>query len=278
MKILEISKFSDQPPDNVMGIPSSQNLWTYSDAERKEILESISKQVIQKFVNFAYNGQPNSTDDEVHNYTCRLLSIECFYLSYKDAIKEGDGKRVLDCWRYFLPIFHSSGQTNYSNEALRFLCQYLHDLPPQQAEQLLYSRFVNTAGVRGRNIPLDLHQEHLNKLCKSCVKSLGSHKTKDAIVRCGKALGTLDSLLKNFDQNSHVSSRSGAHHSPSLKKDLQVIVEELNQVKAFDVIPNRRHKSFKNPRNILHAHTTGEIVNWASEHLKQKYFSTKHKN
>jgi len=49
-----------------------------------------------------------------------------------------------------------------------------------------------------------------------------------------------------------VSSRSGVHHSPLHKNDLQVVVEELNQVKAFAVIPNCRHRSFKNPRNIIY--------------------------
>jgi len=122
MKVLEISNFSDQPSETVMGIPSSENLWMYTDAERKAILDSISKTIVKKFVDFSFNGNQDSTDDEVHNYTCRLLSIGCFYLSYKDAIKEGDGKRVLDCWRYLLPIFHNSGRTNYSIEALRLLC------------------------------------------------------------------------------------------------------------------------------------------------------------
>jgi len=79
--------------------------------------------------------------------------------------------------------------------------------------------------------------KHLNKLCKSCVKSLGSIETKDAITRCGIALGTLNSLLNNFDQTSHIASENGGHHSPSLKKDLLAIVEELKETKAFDVVP-----------------------------------------
>ena len=37
------------------------------------------------------------------------------------------------------------------------------------------------------------------------------------------------------------------------------------------VVLNRRHKSFKNPKDILHAKTFDEIVTWVSEHLKQKY-------
>lgn len=51
-----------------------------------------------------------------------------------------------------------------------------------------------------------------------------------------------------------------------------MIVEELQQSKIFDVVPNRSHKSFKNPIDILHAKSDKEIVDWVSEHLKQKYF------
>ena len=98
----------------------------------------------------------------------------------------------------------------------------------------MYSRFVNTKGVRKQNIPLDLHQEHLNRLCKDCVKGLGSNKTKQGITQCSKALGTLSNLLKNFDENNHVAYVSGAHHSPSYKQDLNLIVEELQQTKVFD--------------------------------------------
>lgn len=275
LKSLEISSIEDQPSAKVIGISSPENLWTCTKEERKAILHSVCERIVKRFIKFSFNNFPKSRnhkdDDEVHNYSCHLLSIGCFYLVYKDAIKEGDGERVLDCWRYLLPIFHNSGRRNYSNEALHFLCQYHQDLPPQQAQQLLYSRFVNTRGVRGRNIPLDLHQEHLNKLCKDCVKGLGSNKTKQGITRCSKALGILHDLLKNFDENNHVVSANGAHHSPSYKQDLNLILEELQQTKVFDIVPNRKHKSFKNPKNMLHAKSFDEIAAWVSEHLKKRY-------
>lgn len=257
----------------MIGIASPENLWTSTNEEQKAILHSVSKKIVRKFIDFTFNSCPNSGnhDDKVHDYTCHFLSIGCFYLAFKDAIKEGDGERVLECWRYLLPIFHNTGRKNYCNEAIHFLCQYYHDLAPQQAEQLLYSRFVNTKGVKGRNILLDLHQEHLNRLCKDCVKDLGTNKTKDGIIRCGKALGPLNDLLKNFDENNHVTDVSGAHHSPSYKQDLHMIIEELQQTEVFDVVPKRRHNSFKNPKNILHAKTFNEMVEWVSEHLKQKY-------
>jgi len=73
-----------------------------------------------------------ASKDQVYSYACNLMSIGMFFLVYQDAIKEGDGECILECW---LPLFHSSGITNYTNKAFIFLCQDLFDLPPQQAEQ-----------------------------------------------------------------------------------------------------------------------------------------------
>ena len=184
LSTLELPDINSQPTEEGYGIPSLDNLWTHTNKERKAVLHAISKRIVEKFVNFSFNTPSDVSlrKDEIQHYACQLLSIGCFYLAYKDAIKEGDGQRVLECWQYSLPVFHNSARRNYSNEAFHLVCQYYYELSPQQAEQLLYSRFVNTKGVRGRNIPLDLHQEHLNRLCKDCVKGLGSNKTKSAIV------------------------------------------------------------------------------------------------
>ena len=58
----------------------------------------------------------------------------------------------MDYYHYLLPIFINSGCRNYSKEVVNLLSQYNYDLPPQQTEQLILSKFVNTSGVRGKNI------------------------------------------------------------------------------------------------------------------------------
>ena len=50
-----------------------------------------------------------------------------------------------------------------------------------------------------------------------------------------------------------------------------MIIEELQYTKVFDVIPSQTYKSFRNPRDVLHATSTKETVDWVSEHLEQKY-------
>ena len=55
---------------------------------------------------------------------------------------------------------------------------------------------MNTSHLPGRNIPLDLHMEHSNRLAKSAMRNLGSNKTREkSIARVGRSLGTLVPLL-----------------------------------------------------------------------------------
>ena len=52
------------------------------------------------------------------------------------------------------------------------LHQYETTLTPRQYLELLWSQCVNTHSASGRNIPSDLYQEHLNRLCKNSVRGL----------------------------------------------------------------------------------------------------------
>ena len=97
-------------------------------------------------------------------------SLGCYYLEFTDAIKEGDGDRVLQYWKY-LPLFKNSGRKNYSIEVLNMPCQYNYKLTPRQSAELVWSRFVNVHGLPGRNIPADLYQEHLIRVCKDTIRS-----------------------------------------------------------------------------------------------------------
>ena len=76
-----------------------------------------------------------------------------------------------------LPLFRASGRTNYSIEAFQMLYSYSFLLSPRQGMQLLWSRCINTRGRQGKNVPMDLHMEHLNKACKDALRGLGANKT-----------------------------------------------------------------------------------------------------
>ena len=165
------------------------------------------------------------------------------YNEFEDAIREGDGKRVERCWKFFLLIFKASNRTKYALEALTFLAHILI-LPPTLSQQLLWSRFVNTIGKPAHNIPCDLHIEHLNRTAK---EALGQHSNLNpkSVRRIGNCLGLLRNVCKQFDQVTDNHSTSGRHVQSSESSDLVKIVEQLVCTKAFQKLHGRSHPSFK---------------------------------
>ena len=62
-------------------------------------------------------------DDTVLEYARDILSLGLLYMEFMDAIRVGDGSRILRCWRYLLFIFRAAHRTNYALEAFTLLAQ-----------------------------------------------------------------------------------------------------------------------------------------------------------
>ena len=243
--------------------------WMKDDKQRKEILLKISTEIVEKFVNFSYNQSDKSTpNDQVQEYAIQVLSLGCFYLEFSDSIKEGDGERILRCWRYLLPMFWNSGRTNYANEVMKMLYQHDYELPPALKKQLLWGRCINVHGRRGKNIAADLFMEHLNRTVKECIKCLGANQTDTAILRVSHALGTLVPVLDQFDRVNNVPDISGTHTRKNPDKDIQVIVKELQKSNIFKSIPSRKHNTVPHPRNVLHGRPKKDLEEWMVKKLK----------
>ena len=266
LAMLKMKSMNDTPSEDVL--PNALNIWMQSSDERKAILNQVSKQVVDSFIDFSYQKAVLKPEtDQVADYAKQVLSLGCFYLEFCDAIREGDGERVLRCWHYLLPIFAGSGRKNYSCEVLNMLFQHSYGLPPRLSAELTWSRFVNVHGHPGKNIPADLHMEHLNRLVKEAIKNLGANKTEKTISRIGRAIGTIAPVLYQFDHENNVTTQLGAHHIASSEKDRNIIVSELLRAKVFSTVPGRKHSTFPKPRHILHAKTEDELITWMMNRL-----------
>uniref|UniRef100_A0A1X7V2L4 DUF6589 domain-containing protein n=1 Tax=Amphimedon queenslandica TaxID=400682 RepID=A0A1X7V2L4_AMPQE len=71
---------------------------------------------------------------------------------------------------------------NYCIEGLHLLGQFHFYLNERQSHQLIWSRHINIHGLPGRNVPCDLFLEHLNKICKQAIVTLGSNFSEKALV------------------------------------------------------------------------------------------------
>lgn len=93
----------------------------------------------------------------VHIYAFKVLSLGLLWHGFHDAIREGDGDRILQYWKFLLVLFKLTNHYNYAKEAVNLLLQYNYVFSEREKAQLLYSRCVNTRGRPGVNIPCDLH-------------------------------------------------------------------------------------------------------------------------
>ena len=266
MKLLKMKSVNDVPtPFTAVGAKPDE-VWMLDEEKRKKVLDDVCSEITKTFVGFSFAENVSPEKDGVLSYAKKLLGSGLFYLEFCDAIKEGDGIRVARCYRYLLPIFFGTGRTNYSCEVLNMLHQEL-TLPPRLANQLLWSRFVNTHGAPGRNIPGDLYMEHLNRVAKDAIRGLGANKTERAIERVGKAIGTLAPLLESFDQKVNVKDVSGSHRRASMKKDIEEVVNELTTHAVFSTIHGRKHPTFPSPRDLLHGKPSTELQGWMIKRL-----------
>lgn len=92
------------------------------------------------------------------------------------------------------------------------------------------------------------------------------NKTKECITRISEALGTIHSVLDNFDTTSGVVTFSGAHKIASSESDLKMIVSDLTKSGVFLETSGRCHATFSNPRDPLHVISYKEMVWWIEQH------------
>lgn len=265
MTMLGMTSLGDTPKAEYA--PKGNSTKTLSEPERRKVLNKITDDLLDGYINISYNNPHDNSRDKVQAYAKQVLSSGCFYLEFRDGIKEGDGQRICRCNRYMLPTFHSSGRKNYAIETLNFLLQHDYILSERQAAELIWSRFVNVHGNPGKNIPNDLHCEHLNRLCKTAVKGLGANKTKECITRVAQAIGTISPVLDNFDADSGVDAHSSYHKVRGSQKDMKCIIDILIKEAVFTTTSGRFHPSFKNPRDPLHFKSEKEILDWMETHI-----------
>ena len=60
---------------------------------------------------YFYNGKSPPETDIVTGYAKHVISLGLLYMEYCDGIREGDGERIIRCWRYMLLIFKMTTTT-----------------------------------------------------------------------------------------------------------------------------------------------------------------------
>ena len=215
-----------------------------SIANAKELAHNIVDTIIiiQKSVN---------KEDDLYLYSVELFTLLLAWHNYHDSVKEGDGDRIMMLWKFLLIIFKKAQCKNYSKEAFILLmhCHFL--LSDRLKEQLKWSRFVNTRGKIGCNIPCDLHMEHLNRQLKGALHTLRSNIQSGPIHRAGRSVGIVHSVALQFEKELYITSDSTNYDSPVFTKDLDEVLSVLRETDPFTYKHNRKFNNFKIKKPLL---------------------------
>ena len=91
----------------------------------KEIIVAVdvlADKMVEMFVELSPSGFP-AHPDGVYAYGLEVFNLGLLYHGFHDAIRDGDGDRVIIYWKALLIIFRTSNCHNYSKKALLLLVQ-----------------------------------------------------------------------------------------------------------------------------------------------------------
>jgi L1 cell adhesion molecule like protein len=240
--------------------------------QRWNVLRLAVSKIVDQFVDISYPSPATKKDDDrVRAYAKEVLSLGLLLMEFTDAVREGDGERIIRCWKYFLLLFKSSERTNYSVEAFNLLLELEYVMTPRMRQQLTWERTINVHGKSGRNISMDLHMEHINRECKQAMGVLGSNINDSSVARIGKSIGELMKISQQFDKVNDLKEESGRHRRRTVEGDMKKLLTELNAMKVFDHIPGRKHSNFKKMQvNMMRKLSVKSLESWMQQQL-QKY-------
>ena len=109
-------------------------------------------------------------EDYLYNYHQAKLAYHLLLFEFEDAIKEADGDRVHNVYKFALLLSKCYGHHKYAYVTLLYLVKIQAGL----GDSMKWNRFYNKYGWKGRNIPLHLKMEQLDKILKKLLRSLGS--------------------------------------------------------------------------------------------------------
>ena len=208
--------------------------------------------------------------DDVYNYNCAFMT-DCFLFNFLDAIKEGEGVRIMRQYKYIILYCKADGShsTKYALECLYqfFLVHTL--LYERDSERFVWNRSVNNSGKKGTNIPLDEDTEHSNNFLKQGIRNLGPNVTENAVQRLSHAESPKASILTNLDDSIKRLLRSGKHSTGTLERDLNELVKRAVEFNIFTELEGRTYKQFSSfRRDRLADLDASSLHKWINKHKK----------
>ena len=145
-------------------------------------------------------------------------------------------------------------------------------LSPNLVHQLTWDRFVSSHGGKGRNIPCDLHNEHVNKLFKDIIKKMGANFTEVASTRVARAVTTIEQVVELFDTQTGIHPQTSTHSRKCDDEDVKKVLKALVEQNILTVQSTpRSHTAFSNmTANSLQSLNRHKLEEWIAFRALQR--------
>jgi len=95
------------------------------------------------------------------------------------------------------------------------------------------------------------------------IRRLGSNVSPATVLRASKALAIIDTvrlqfLKNNLNDSAHNIENKDFHTAPSIKKDLDMILQQLTEENTFEITNGRQYKAYQDYKPQL------QSINWKS--------------
>lgn len=107
MSYLGMSNYNDVPLMPTVSPCEWCDLWMEDDSVRLAVLNDISSHIVDQHID-SFSDVSTKPAGTMYEYTCEVLSLGLLYLNFKDAVREGDGDRVILSWKYLMLIFRAT--------------------------------------------------------------------------------------------------------------------------------------------------------------------------
>lgn len=218
------------------------------------------------------DNQQSSSEpqDFIFNYHRAKLALGLTLFEFHDAIKEGDGKRLHDLYRFLLLLYKANHKTKYAYVSLLYLVKIEVILSESNSHNLIWNRFFNKNGSIAGNIPLDLRMEQLNKIVKTMWRSLGANLNEESATRLANTTESMELILEKLDDDCQLSKLEGYRSKGNPELAVAKITKDLMNIYAFRHQSGRRgHPSFPRfPSSLLEKLDYRDLHTWMTDLIK----------
>ena len=187
----------------------------------------------------------DDTSDRILNYSKTALTLGLLKLDHDDAIKLGDGERILRLDSIMFMHYKRFHCTKYAYGMLETILQSKVLLSERLAYRLIWNRVVNHRGKIDTNHPNDLDVEHCNKTFKEEAHSYRGVFTEKTLSRVSRSAMKTESILRNYDSTTKVIRPSGKHTFADVSGDIYTLARQFKTRQVFASIPGRTHSAFQ---------------------------------